>query len=269
MTAQRLGRLVAAGDADAVRAAVTAAPACSAATVERDGQGGWTPLHLAVAEGHADVVAACWSRPAPTSARGPSTTGRRCTSRCSSAPTWCRCCCELGAAARRAERGLPRRRRRADRASWTTAPRLTDPATGVDLLSWAALGGAASTARLLLERGADADGGALHAAAAAAPGWSWCGCCSTPAPTSTAGTRDTGRTPLHAAVAAGPGGDAPEVVRGAALRRGGRRRHDQRRRQRAGHQPRWPPPVTGARDAGRATANDALAELLVSHGATD
>ena len=42
---------------------------------------------------------------------------------------------------------------------------LTDPVTGVDLLTLAAAGGAAGTARALLDRGADADGGALHAAA--------------------------------------------------------------------------------------------------------
>ena len=56
MTAQRLGRLVAAGDADAVRTAVADSPGLLARTVERDGQGGWTPLHLAVAEGQEEIV---------------------------------------------------------------------------------------------------------------------------------------------------------------------------------------------------------------------
>src|SRR5688572_2299930 len=56
MTAQRLGRLVAAGDAAAVREAVTASPGLLGRTVERADQSGWTPLHLAVAEGHADIV---------------------------------------------------------------------------------------------------------------------------------------------------------------------------------------------------------------------
>ncbi|TFV68099.1 ankyrin repeat domain-containing protein, partial [Blastococcus sp. CT_GayMR20] len=56
MTVQRLGRLLADGDVDAVRTAVEATPGLLARTVERDGQGGWTPLHLAVAEGQPDVV---------------------------------------------------------------------------------------------------------------------------------------------------------------------------------------------------------------------
>jgi len=46
MTAQRLGRLIAAGDGDAVGAAVVSSPRLLTATVERDGQGGWTPLHV-------------------------------------------------------------------------------------------------------------------------------------------------------------------------------------------------------------------------------
>ena len=56
MTAPRLGRLVADGDVEAVRAAVQDSPRLLASTVERDGQVGWTPLHLAVAEGRAEVV---------------------------------------------------------------------------------------------------------------------------------------------------------------------------------------------------------------------
>jgi hypothetical protein len=51
MTAPRLARLVAERDADAVRAAVAGNPALLTRTVEREGQGGWTPLHVAVAEG--------------------------------------------------------------------------------------------------------------------------------------------------------------------------------------------------------------------------
>ena len=56
MTVQRLARLIAEGDVDAVRTAVESSPALLTRTVERDGQGGWTPLHLAVAEGQPDVV---------------------------------------------------------------------------------------------------------------------------------------------------------------------------------------------------------------------
>jgi hypothetical protein len=50
MTAQRLARLIAGGDVDGVRTAVRTAPRLLAATVVRNGQGGWTPLHLAVAD---------------------------------------------------------------------------------------------------------------------------------------------------------------------------------------------------------------------------
>src|SRR3954449_7987960 len=56
MTVQRLGRLIAAGDVDGVRTAVQDSPGLLTRTVERDGQGGWTPLHLAVAAGQGDIV---------------------------------------------------------------------------------------------------------------------------------------------------------------------------------------------------------------------
>jgi ankyrin repeat protein len=143
---------------------------------------------------------------------------------------------------------------------------LTDPLSGVDLLSWAALGGAAATARLLLDRGADADGGALHAASNG-------GHLGLVRMLLDAGADvdrrdpDTGRAPLHAAVAAGPGGDAPEVVRvllgaGAdvdATTNDGASALDISRVAAARHR---------RNDAGQATGNDALAELLVAHGAT-
>src|SRR3954454_15271192 len=56
MTAQRLARLIAAGDADAVGAAVGDNPRLLSRTVERAGEGGWTPLHVAVAEGQDEIV---------------------------------------------------------------------------------------------------------------------------------------------------------------------------------------------------------------------
>jgi ankyrin repeat protein len=92
--------------------------------------------------------------------------------------------------------------------------RLTDPATDVDLLSWAAAGGSAATVRVLLDRGADPDCGALHAAAAT-------GSAPVVELLLQAGAdvdgrdRDTGRTPLHttvAALASGPGDGVAAVV---------------------------------------------------------
>ena len=78
---------------------------------------------------------------------------------------------------------------------------------------------------------------------------------------------DTGRAPLHAAVAAGAD-DSPEIVRlllasGAdvnATTDDGASALDISRVAAARHR---------RSDAGRASANDALADLLVSHGATD
>ncbi len=108
---------------------------------------------------------------------------------------------------------------------------LSDPDSG-DLLIWAAYGGATGTARLLLDRGADGDAGALHAAAER-------GRPELVRMLLDAGAdvdrRDpaTGRAPLHAAIAAGPDGevrgDRPRAPRG----RCRRQRDDSRRRQRA------------------------------------
>ncbi len=79
---------------------------------------------------------------------------------------------------------------------------------------------------------------------------------------------DTGRTPLHAAVAAGPDGDSPAIVTvllaaGAdvnATTNDGATALDISRVAAARHR---------RSDAGQATGNDALAELLVAHGASD
>jgi ankyrin repeat protein len=264
MTAHRLGRLVAAGDTDAVRAAVTASPGLLGRTVERADQGGWTPLHLAVAEEHADIVRVLVEAGADLGAR---TEHHRTPLHLALqyAPALVPLLLRLGAVLDAPSAAflddVEELTRQLD-----DGATLTDPLSGVDLLSWAARGGAASTARLLLARGADADGGALHAASSGArpelvrllldAG-------------ADVDRRDphTGRTPLHAAVAAGPGGDAPEVVRvllsaGAdvdATTTDGASALDMSRVAAARHR---------RTDAGRATANDALAELLVAHGAT-
>jgi ankyrin repeat protein len=212
MTAQRLARLIAAGDVDTIHDAVTTQPRLLTATVERNGQSGWTPLHLAVAAGHTALVEQLAAAGADLSARTES--GR------SPLQVALEHSPELVAVLRRL--GAP-----VDAASaaflgdaeqlastLAAGARLTDPATDVDLLSWAAAGGSVATVQMLLDRGADPDGGALHAAAAA-------GAAPVVELLLQAGAdvdrrdRDTGRTPLHTAVAvlaAGPGERVAEVV---------------------------------------------------------
>jgi ankyrin repeat protein len=265
MTAQRLGRLIAAGDVDAVRTAVADNPRLLTRGVERDGQGGWTPLHLAVAEGQPAIVAVLVEAGADLAAR---TEHARTALHVAleSAP-------QLVEPLRRAGARLDAPSAAyLDDVNQLTAEldggaALTDPRTGMDLLSWAAKGGAVRAARLLLERGADADGGALHAAAGR-------GRLEVLRVLLDAGAdvdrRDpeTGRAPLHEAIAAGPGVDAPEVVRtllkaGAdvnATTTDGASALDISRIAAARHR---------RADAGQATGNDALADLLVAHGATD
>ena len=265
MTAQRLSRLIADGDVDAVRTAVTDSPRLLGVTVERDGQGGWTPLHLAVADGRSDVVRVLVDAGADLTAR---TEFNRTPLHVALQfrPELVPLLRELGAhvdAPSAAYLGdVDQLARHLDDGADPG-----DRSSGVDLLAWAAFGGAATTARLLLERGADANTGALHFAAG--------------------GTRlelvrllleagadvdrrdpGTGRTPLHAAVAAGPDGDAPEIVKvllaaGAdvdATTNDGASALDMSRVAAARHR---------RNDAGRADAHDALAELLVAHGAAD
>ena len=265
MTAQRLGRLIEAGDTEAVRSAVTENPRLLSRTVERDGQGGWTPLHLAVAEGKPDVVRVLVEAGSDLTAR---TEHARTPLHVAleSAPELVVPLREAGAPVDAASAAYLDDIGQLARELDDGAP-LTDPDSGVDLLSWAAAGGAARTARLLLERGADADGGALHAAAGR-------GRLELVRILLSAGAdvdrRDpeTGRAPLHEAVAGGPDGDAPEVVR-ALLGAGA----DVNATTSDGASALDISRIAAARsrrsDAGRATGNDALAELLVAHGATD
>jgi ankyrin repeat protein len=264
MTGPRLGRLIAAGDIEAVRSAVESSPRLLASTVERAGQHGWTPLHVAVAEGRADVVRFLVEAGADLGA---------CTEHHRTAlhvalefrPDLVPVLLELGAVL-----DAPSAAFLCDVGALTAlldaGASLDDEVSGVDLLSWAALGGAPATARLLLARGADANGGALHVAAAGAR-------LELVSLLLDAGAdvdrRDpeTGRVPLHAAVAAGPGGDSAEVV-GVLLSAGA----EVNATTNDGASPVDISRVAAARhrraDAGRASGNDALADLLVSHGAT-
>jgi ankyrin repeat protein len=265
MTAQRLGRLIAAGDTDAVRTAVRDSPRLLTRGIERDGQGGWTPLHLAVAEGQPEIVGVLVEAGADLTAR--TEHGRTPLHvALEAAPDLVAQLRAAGAPVDAPSAAYLDDVEQLDR-ELADGATLSDGTTGVDLLTWAARGGAVGTARLLLDRGADADGGALHAAAGRAR-------LELVRLLLVAGADvdrrdpDTGRAPLHEAVAAERPGDAPDVVR-ALLDAGA----DVNATTADGASALDISRVAAARsrrsDAGRATGNDALAELLVAHGATD
>lgn len=264
MTAQRLGRLIAAGDGEAVGAAVESAPRLLTGTVERDGQGGWTPLHVAVAECQAGIARQLVAAGADLGSRTEHarTPLHVALEHC---PDLVPLLLELGAVLDAPSAAYLGRLDELT-AHLDDGGALDDGTSGVDLLSWAALGGSADAVRLLLERGADADGGALQAAASG-------GHLEVVRLLLDAGADvdrrdpDTGRVPLHAAVTAGAE-DSPAVVE-ALLAAGA----DVNATTSDGASALDISRVAAARhrrgDSGRATANDALADLLVSRGATD
>jgi ankyrin repeat protein len=267
MTTARLARLVAAGDVGPVAAAVAAEPRLLSATVEHEGHDGWTPLHLAVAAGHVPLVEALVAAGADLAAR--TEDGRSPLHvAVGHSPDLVAVLQRLGApvdAASAAYLG--------DEPLLTTALDSGDDGLP-DLLSCAAAGGSVGTVRVLLDRGAAPDAGALHAAAAA-------GAAPVVRLLLQAGAdvdgrdRDTGRTPLHTAVAAGADGDGAAAVVPLLLAAGAdvnATTHDgasaldiarvagaRRRAARAGD---------GGSDGGSGGDGDPLSRLLLAAGAT-
>ena len=209
MTAQRLSGLIAAGDTDAVRSAVTDQPRLLTTTVERDGQDGWTPLHLAVAAGRRDAVEALAGAGADLEAR--TEHGRTPLQvALEHAPELVPVLEGLGARVDAATAAYTGDTTRLVAELDGGAP-LTDPHSDVALLTWAAFGGHLDAVQLLVDRGADPDGGALQAAAGG-------GHPDVVRALLAAGAHpgrrdpDTGRTALHTAVGAGPDGETPGIV---------------------------------------------------------
>lgn len=265
MTAPRLSRLIEAGDVDAVRAAVTASPRLLSTSVERNDQGGWTPLHLAVADGRPDVVRVLVEAGADLARR---TEFNRTPLHVALElrPELVPLLRELGAVV-----DAPSAAYLGDVEQLTKhlddGADLADRTSGVDLLSWASFGGAEATARLLLDRGANVDAGALHAAAGG-------GRLELVRLLIEAGADvnrhdgQTGRTPLHAAVGSAPDAPRVEIITllldaGAdidATTNDGASGLDMARVAAARHR---------RNDDGQAAGLDRLAEFLVAHGASE
>ncbi|GHE10401.1 ankyrin repeat domain-containing protein [Klenkia taihuensis] len=209
MTAQRLAGLVAARDTEAVVAAVQAQPRLLTTTVERSGDD-WTPLHLAVATGDLGLVDALLGAGAQLEA----TTDHGRTPlhvALEFAPGLVNPLLERGAELDGAAAAyLGDSARLAARLDAGESSVRDD--ADVSLLGWAALGGSVDAVRLLLDRGAEPDPGALRMAAAAPHPEVVDLLLAAGAPV---GARDpeSGRTALHAAVDAPAGPARLAVVR--------------------------------------------------------
>ncbi|MDQ3466510.1 MAG: ankyrin repeat domain-containing protein [Actinomycetota bacterium] len=163
MTAERFAGLVEAGDNQTVQDSLEAHPDLVNSSVERDHVTGWTPLHLALRRGHADVVRSLLSAGADLSAR--TEHGRTPLHICLQYNRLLRG--ELLAAGAEVDNAVAAYFDEADllREHLDRDPSaLDDETTGMTPLRWAAYGSADSVTRLLIERGARLDG-ALSAAA--------------------------------------------------------------------------------------------------------
>lgn len=163
MTPERLAGLIETGDTDAVLAALQADPDLVHSRVERDQLTGWTPLHLALRHGNAELVRALIAAGADLAAR--TEHGRSPLHICLQYSRLLRG--ELLAAGAEVDNALAAYFDEAEllRAHLDAEPGvLDDESTGMTPVRWAAYGSADAVTRLLIERGARLDG-ALSAAA--------------------------------------------------------------------------------------------------------
>jgi len=163
MTPERFAGIVEAGDNQAVSDALAADPNLLRTSVERDHVTGWTPLHLALRRGHADVVRTLIAAGADLSAR--TEHGRTPLHICLQYNRLLRS--QLLAAGAEVDNAVAAYFDEADllRDHLDGDPSaLNDDTTGMTPLQWAAYGSADAVTRLLIERGARLDG-ALSAAA--------------------------------------------------------------------------------------------------------
>lgn len=163
MTAERFAGLVEAGANDAVVEALQTLPELVHSTVERDHLAGWTPLHLALRQGHADVVRTLIAAGADLSAR--TEHGRTPLHTCLQYNRLLRG--ELLTAGAEVDNAVAAYFDEADllREHLDRDPAaVNDETTGMTPLRWAAYGSADAVTRLLIDRGARLDG-ALSAAA--------------------------------------------------------------------------------------------------------